>query len=277
MKNKKNSKKALYNILELEEYKTKLEKMQNMITFFNNASKVYLGVVKDSGVKIYYETRLKEYNDSIDFLNKESNKLKAKIDKFEIKSKEKNKSNVADGNKLDSLMFLNQVDLLKALPLLGLTNEDKKQINKNVDKIMNIYDGKNRYGSASRKIDLENQIIRNHKICKIKKLEDFLVNNKYEGKKAPVLTEEEKDEYLVFLDRLCKEGELELSKDEYQVYLDKLTREGCEIVREKCDKNTSDKPQEIKQKIENRKKSKLLLEIEEVYAEEMEKHKEEQM
>ncbi|MBQ8761882.1 MAG: hypothetical protein IJZ26_00995, partial [Clostridia bacterium] len=165
MKNKKNSKKALYNILELEEYKTKLEKMQNMITFFNNASKVYLGVVKDSGVKIYYETRLKEYNDSIDFLNKESNKLKAKIDKFEIKSKEKNKSNVADGNKLDSLMFLNQVDLLKALPLLGLTNEDKKQINKNVDKIMNIYDGKNRYGSASRKIDLENQIILNHKIC----------------------------------------------------------------------------------------------------------------
>ena len=285
MKNKKNNKKFSNNNLKLNEFKTKLEQMEKMKIFFCNSSKVYLDVVKKSGSKVYYETRLNEYNECLKFLNSQTSKLEEKLKKYEslehnISSKENfNKKDIKfkNFNKLDSNKFLNKADIIDVLPFIDLNDKDKEQISKDVDSMMKSFGSKNVYGSASEQIYLTNKMSHNKKIAKIKKLENFLVGNQIEDGKASLITEEEKDEYLVFLDRLCKDGELDLPKDEYQLYLDKLTREGCENVRENCDKDVSDNPQVIKQKIEKRKKSKLLLEIEEVYTEEMEKQKEEQM
>lgn len=65
---------------------------------------------------------------------------------------------------------------------------------------------------------------------------------------------------------------MDLQKDENQLYLDSLTREGNEVQRE-IFVASQDNAEEVKTTIkERKKKSQLLLDIEAVYAEEMERY-----
>lgn len=220
--------------------KIKLMKIQDLKKFYINASNVYLDVVKQTGVAIYYETRLKEYKESLDFLNNMEKSLLTKIQQQETISK-------IDFSKIDvNLIELNKKDIIDIE-------------NKTTEIISNL-------GFDNQRVFIFNKLEKMKKIEKLTKLENFLDVKSDDAKKTVALTEEEKDEYRLLLDRLSKDGELDLPQDEYQVILDKLTREGEEITEIQLKDNDS---RETSSK--SKKKSKLLADIEEVYAEELNK------
>lgn len=219
---------------QIEKFEKNLEIIKNTIKFYNNSAKVYLDVVKNTNVKRYYETRLKEYNEGLVLLKDFESIATKNLAKVQQKKQDSAKN----------LLYIYENTDFSSIQL---SDAEKAEVEKEVKSTM-----------KSMYFELQDRYT-----C-IKKMEKF---------KAQVeeKTEEMKDEYLIQLDNLSRDGELDLAHDEYQLYLDRLTRESDEIERETFDANQDD-AEKIKNNIQERKKkSKLLEDIEAVYAEEMER------
>ena len=215
----------------------KLEDVQALIKFYNNSSKVYLQILKDVDVnnEIFYKSRLAEYETGLVLLKE--------LEENVTKELEKVKSSLF-------LKYFENIDYSS----IQLSEAEEAEVKKEVRNVMKMF-GYNTVSSYSQLID------RYTYIKKMQKLK----------KQVEEKTEEMKDEYQVQLDKLSKEGELDLQKDENQLYLDSLTREGNEVQRE-IFVASQDNAEEVKTTIkERKKKSQLLLDIEAVYAEEMER------
>ncbi|MBO5102980.1 MAG: hypothetical protein J6C13_02695 [Clostridia bacterium] len=216
----------------------KLEDVQALIKFYNNSSKVYLQILKDVDVnnEIFYKSRLAEYETGLVLLKE--------LEENVTKELEKVKSSLF-------LKYFENIDYSS----IQLSEAEEAEVKKEVRNVMKMF-GYNTVSSYSQLID------RYTYIKKMQKLK----------KQVEEKTEEMKDEYQVQLDKLSKEGELDLQKDENQLYLDSLTREGNEVQRE-IFVASQDNAEEVKTTIkERKKKSQLLLDIEAVYAEEMERY-----
>jgi len=129
-----------------------------------------------------------------------------------------------------------------------LTEEEEEDARCIAERIVSLSCTPSKYGSASRfadEFERQKSLKRMFKYSDMKKAElnnaeipqqedADNVSNVVDNKSWLNQTEEQKDEYLVSLDKLSQEGELNLEKDEYQLYLDGLTRESQEVKRVEC-------------------------------------------
>lgn len=112
----------------LENDKIRLKKIQQIKKFYINSSKVYLSVIKETGVVAYYECRLKEYNENLKFFEDEERILFERIqDKVWASFKERNEENKESVLK-DNGIFLKGSNVI-------LTQEEKDEYSVMLDNL----------------------------------------------------------------------------------------------------------------------------------------------